>query len=486
VAATDSIGIGWDEVARTSRRRSFVISTEWVFLGLFVAGLAWVPHWYGSNRLIAWGINAVLFPGLAALYEVSLLVRGAGHPVPPRQIRVSAVLFAVVVAWILVQNATWVPTALQHPIWSLASDALSWPIAGRISVDPDLTAIALLRLLTAASAFWLALQLSRDAVRARLLIWSVVAIAAGYGAAALFALGALPNGRLFPELGPTKFATSTFVNQNNYVTYAGIGLIAAVAGILRLYRRELGQTGRLWRLKIAALIDATGSKAALPLAFAAVLITSLLLTGSRAGIIATALGLFVLFILNVRRAGGVQRNDILLLGFASLLVVAALFAFGDALVGRITAQGFSDPGRPIARILTLQSIRNAPLLGYGYGTFAAAFPMFRDDSIGVVLIWDKAHNTYLEILQGLGLVVGGMLIACVAVLIWNCAKGAMTLKRGATIPAIAVGVSSLVGSHAFIDFSLQIQAVALTYMAVLGAGVAQACGQPTESERERI
>ena len=48
------------------------------------------------------------------------------------------------------------------------------------------------------------------------------------------------------------------------------------------------------------------------------------------------------------------------------------------------------------------------------------------------------------------------------------------MKRGATIPAIAVGVSSLVGSHAFIDFSLQIQAVALTYMAVLGAGVAQA------------
>ena len=77
----------------------------------------------------------------------------------------------------------------------------------------------------------------------------------------------------------------------------------------------------------------------MPLAFAAVLITSLLLTGSRAGIIATALGLFVLFILNVRRAGGVQRNDILLLGFAGLLVVAALFAFGDALVGQITAKG---------------------------------------------------------------------------------------------------------------------------------------------------
>jgi O-antigen ligase len=486
VAATDSIGVSWDEAARRSRRPTFVISTEWVFLGLFVAGLAWVPYWYGSNRLIAWGVNAVIFPGLAALYELSLLVRGAEHPVPLRPIRASAILFAAVVAWILLQNSPWMPLALQHPIWGLASDVLSWPLAGRISVDPDLTAIALLRLLTAASAFWLALQLSRDAAPARLLIWSVVAIAACYGAAGLFALGALPNGRLFAELGRNNFMTSTFVNQNNYVTYAGISLIAAVAGILRLYRRELRQTGRLWRLKIATLIDVTGNKAALPLAFAAVIITSLLLTGSRGGIIATLLGLFVLFILNVRKAGGVQRNDVLLLAFASLLVVAALFAFGDTLVGRITAQGFSDPGRPVARVVTLNSILSAPLLGYGYGTFAAAFPMFRDDSIGVVMVWDKAHNTYLEILQGLGLVFGGMLIACVAVLIWQCAKGAMTLKRGATIPVVAVSVSFLVGAHALIDFSLQIQAVALTYMAVLGAGVAQACGRPSETERQRI
>ena len=40
--------------------------------------------------------------------------------------------------------------------------------------------------------------------------------------------------------------------------------------------------------------------------------------------------------------------------------------------------------------------------------------------------------------------------------------------------SIAASVSVLVGAHALIDFSLQIQAVALTYMAVLGAGVAQA------------
>jgi hypothetical protein len=43
-----------------------------------------------------------------------------------------------------------------------------------------------------------------------------------------------------------------------------------------------------------------------------------------------------------------------------------------------------------------------------------------------------------------------------------------------TIPAIAAGASVLVGVHALVDFSLQIQAVTLTYMTILAAGVAQA------------
>ena len=68
----------------------------------------------------------------------------------------------------------------------------------------DLTTLALLRLLTAASTFWLALQLSRNATRARLLIWSVVGISACYAAVGIFALGFMPNGRLFAEFGPIK------------------------------------------------------------------------------------------------------------------------------------------------------------------------------------------------------------------------------------------------------------------------------------------
>src|SRR5215471_5556506 len=73
----------------------------------FIAGLAWCPFWFGSNGLLAWGVNAVLFPGLVVIYELALLIRGERHPVAIKQIKVPAALFAAVVVWILIQNATW-------------------------------------------------------------------------------------------------------------------------------------------------------------------------------------------------------------------------------------------------------------------------------------------------------------------------------------------------------------------------------------------
>ena len=84
-----------------------------------------------------------------------------------------------------------------------------------------------------------------------------------------------------------------------------------------------------------------------------------------------------------------------------------------------------------------------------------------------------AHNTYLEVFQGLGIVFGSMLIASIALLARRCAKGAMTRRENEMIPCVAAGVAVLVGAHSLVDFSLQIEGIAVTFMAVLGAGVAQ-------------
>jgi O-antigen ligase len=447
---------------------------EWGLFWAFVAGLAWTPFWIGSNDILAWGINAVLFAGLAIIYEISILGRGEGHPVAIKELGIPAALFAAVVVWIVVQNATWTASSLHHPIWAMTADALARPIEGSISVNRDLTTLALVRLITAASVLWIAVQLCRSPARANYLVQAVTIIISVYAAYGLISFAWTPGAvRWFENTSVRGAVTSTFGNRNHFATYAGIGLIAACGLILRLYRRELTTRGGSLQFRIASIIEATGQKGAILLGCAFLLLVALLLTGSRGGIIATGLGLLVLGALSFARREASFAGQRQTLVFGAFLAVAAFLAFGDVFVGEITERGLFDENRKAVYMITLRSITNAPLLGYGYGTFMDVFPMFRDRSVSGGDFWEQAHNTYLEVFQGLGLVFGSMLVASVVLLVLRCLKGAATRQEGVTVPCVAASVAFLVGVHALADFSLQIQAVALTFMALLGAGVAQ-------------
>ena len=462
-------------VSRANRLPAKSAIVERGLLWALIAGLAWCPFWFGSNVLLAWGINAVLFPGLVAIYELSLLIRGKRHPVAIKQIKVPAALFAAVVLWILIQNATWTPDWLHHPIWQMTADALDRPIAGSISVNRELTGLALLRLITAASVFWIALQLCRDASRANFLLWSVAAISCAYAAYGLFAFGLTPGRVLwFESLYSRDFVTSTFINRNSFAAYAGMGLVAICGLILRLYRHEFTAVGGSIRFRIATFIEVTGQKGVVLLGGAFVILVALLLTGSRGGIASTAFGLFVLgaLTLRLRKQQSVEQREAII-AVGALLVATTFLVFGDAVIGKITQEGLRDASRMPVYIITMRSILAAPFLGYGYGTFADVFPMFRDQSVSTWGKWQMAHNTYLEVFQGLGLLFGSMLIASVVLLVLRCVKGAMTREMNETLPCAAVSVAFLLGVHSLIDFSLQMQAIAITFMALLGAGVAQ-------------
>src|SRR5262245_57796384 len=276
-----------------SRPKSAIV--ERLLMWAFIAGLAWCPFWLGSNAPLAWGINAVLFPGLVAIYELSLLIRGKSHPVAMKQLKVSTVLFATVVLWILIQNATWTPNSLHHPIWQMTADELNRPIDGSISVNRELTSLALLRLITAASAFWLAMQLCRDASRANVLLKSVAAISCAYCAYGLFAVAFMP-GRVLWIASPfprTGFATSTFINPNSFAAYAGMGLLVFCGLIMGLYRNEFKAAGGSLRYRIATFIEITGQKGAVLLGGAFVTLVTLLLAQATGRLLAKALGLFM-------------------------------------------------------------------------------------------------------------------------------------------------------------------------------------------------
>lgn len=437
--------------------------------------LAWTPFWLGSNRLFAWGVNGVLFPMLTAIYELNLLLKGRPHPIALRRLRMEATLFIAVVAWIALQMSALVPLSLTHPIWGMAQEALGRPLEATISVNRSETYIALIRLLTCASLFWLALQLSRRALRADLLLRAInmsIAAYAFYGLVlTAFFSGIIPLLDLAEGGG---FVRSTFVNRNNFATYAGLGLIVTTGLILRLLRIEAPATGGDLRYRLARFFQAAGQKAWSLLGVSLVILAALLGSGSRGAILASLLGVVALLILSfsrdkVRKGG--RYNGLLLI---ALSLFAGFYFLGDIFWGRIKTAGFEDASRISVDVIVLRSILDTPLTGFGYGTFTDVFPMYRDQSISVIGVWDKAHNSWLELLQGLGLIFGVALIAVIGRLAARCFAGAARRRENATPAMIAAAASVLVGVHAVVDFSLQIEAVALTYLAILAAGCAQA------------
>src|ERR1039457_5524017 len=128
----------------TVPRKGFAIE-RLVFIG-FMLGLAISPFWIGSNTLGAWGVNAVFFSALLIAYEFSLLANGKSHPFPISWIRVPAICFTLVAAWCVIQMTPYVPKTWAYPIWEITSEAIGRDLPGTISVNTDLTMLALVRL----------------------------------------------------------------------------------------------------------------------------------------------------------------------------------------------------------------------------------------------------------------------------------------------------------------------------------------------------
>jgi O-antigen ligase len=394
-----------------------------------------------------------------------------------QQLWISALLFAGVVGWIVLQNATWTPMAWHHPIWTMSAQALDAPIAGSISVDRELTTIGLIRLLTAAAVFWLAMQLCRETVTAQRFLAALGLLFAVYAALHLATLFAA-------ERESTSFwpASAGFPAVDDYATFAGMGLIVVTGLLIKLYRNDLTSSGGSTPFRIASMIEATGQRGALLVGAAFLIGMTLVLSKSQSALVATGLGLLVLVTASLMRPRkpSAVRSATTKLAFAGLLLAGVIAAVVLQLalpdVGAINVEGVSHESRLAIGTLTWRSILASPWLGYGYGTFAEVFDMIRDRSISTHGLWASAHNSYLEVLQGLGVIVGSMLVVSFIPLLWTCFASAMTRSRFSILPAISLGTAVLVGLQAAVSSAMQTQVVALIFVAVLGAAVGQSYG----------
>jgi O-antigen ligase len=207
-----------------------------------------------------------------------------------------------------------------------------------------------------------------------------------------------------------------------------------------------------------------------------------MLTGSRAGAVVSLAGIFAAVLLLLRRELR-SRHRVLWIG----LPIAAGTWLGYLVLGgqvreRLGEAGVSGGGRWETYVSTVHMIFDHPLVGTGLGTFAYIFPRYRSGDVSIWGIWDRAHNTLLELTAELGIPLAVVVTVGWILALLFMSRGALRRRRGAIFPIAGLICSSIAIIHSMLDFSLQIPGFSITAMALMGMGLAQSEGERAEND----
>jgi len=98
--------------------------------------------------------------------------------------------------------------------------------------------------------------------------------------------------------------------------------------------------------------------------------------------------------------------------------------------------------------------------------------LFQHPPLTADTVWDKAHSSYLELWAETGIVAGSLpMLAILGALLMAIANLIRSAGR-LDINAAAVGAVAAVAVHSLVDFSLEVQAVAYIFVAILALAVA--------------
>lgn len=441
----------------------------------FILLLVLMPLPFGSNRPWASDLFAILTGLILSFmlwHDHDVLI--ASGNAPRKRLLFSAVSLTAVIIWAFCQVVPWTPASWHHPLWQEATNVIG-SVKSSVSVDTGVFPESLIRFVGYIGCFLIAFVAGRDPIKAKALVKALAITAVVY---ALYGLIVQSTGSdtilWYKKWSYFDSVTSTFVNKNSYATYAGLGLLCCLVFLYEHFKKITPKDAVLARQSRAvALFASLAMRDYALLIMPLILLAALVLTVSRAGVASSVLGIIVFFLtmaLHHKRSAG-RWIKIATAGIGLFVLVLGLG--GDALLSALAdSQMEGDSNARLAGYkLVGQAITANPWLGYGLGTFDSAFRLYRDASLP--LWFHHAHNDYLEMAMDLGLPALGLILLSLFSLLSCCLQGLWTRRKNGIYPALALSASFLVGAHAFVDFSLHIPAIAATYAALLGVGVAQ-------------
>ena len=338
--------------------------------------------------------------------------------------------------------------------------AVSWSVAAPETTDAVLRLVAdVLIGLTAAVAF--------DSERSRRRLAAALVTAAVFQA--VYGSGEYLTGRQhifgFAKKYDLDSATGTFINRNHMATMLAMALPFALALAIGDPVPRRNASARSWRERVVGSANPRTVGRMLAFAATALLWLGLLLSHSRAGLIAGVVAAAV-FIVRFRRIRGARWAAAIGAGvLLALLSVETAQAPGErffSLRNDVTVEA----GRPAAWRDAMGLVAKRPAFGWGYGTFESIFPLVQ--SAHTDLHYSHAHSDWLEWTIEGGVPVLGAAIALLVLALRGTRSTRRDTEIAATIPVACRAAIVAVALHAAWDFSLRIPSVAAAAAAVVG------------------
>ncbi len=333
-------------------------------------------------------------------------------------------------------------------------DASGLGVPRTISLEPFATQMTGLHLFALSIIFSLSLIYVDSAKRLQKMVYVVAIFGFAYAFYAILQSLLSPTRIYGLYERPTPFGS--FVNRHNYAAYMEMAMSIPLGLIL---------AGAVKRDKILLYITAVSLMG-----------ISLLLSGSRGGLVAMAAEVFLLLLLTTRTRGfkKIALRAALSVVLIGVVIGGAVFVGGETGISRFAeTMNSKDVTTDRTHIwsVTIKVISANLPFGAGLGAFGQAYTPY-DDFNGLERV-EQAHNDYLQVLADAGL-VGALIGGAVLVLLFLAARKSIAsenvFRRGVAIGAISGIFAILV--HSLFDFVIHTTAVSILFLLLIALLVA--------------
>ncbi len=369
---------------------------------------------------------------------------------------------------------------------AVASGWTTPPVHASLTLDFPLTVFACERLIALGGLLSMGWIIGGSSTARRAYFQGLMGFAAAYAIIAIVNHDLHPNLDMFGRPKAIHHGRLVASLENANAAGALLGIFACIS-FAKLIERL--QTLKLSFVDLAALIEIITRRCAWPAGCLSAICAALALTASRGALLATLMGLSVVFITMAMFGADPSRErnrqrviwSVAALLFLGIITFAGLSRLEDRL-----GEMADEPDRIALILFYLKWAIKAPLVGFGLGTFPlinihlinasnfkdigalnsphnlAALWLFEDGAVGLILRVISLIATYIFLIK--------------SIIIKKDNRSRIYLAAG-------LGASALLAQHNIFDFSAEYLAISGLWINLLGVACAYAVKSPTLQDR---